>query len=179
MVELEIPDSWISNVLKAGGVLIVLVMVGTLIRPSITGDVTNRLGLLDADLQTCYYELNQTTARLEASEDVIDSLSKDVSNLTHQYYDCAAELSEFNMSMSNITEDYELLESELELLEDFHKNLTEDYYDLEDDFLSFADNMARDACCGRSPDVDYGSYDINDYSIDCRTEDNGEYELAC
>lgn len=179
MVEFEIPDRWISNALKAGGVLIVLVMVGTLIRPSITGDVVNKANLLNSDLRECYSDLNQTEVRLGETNLLVDSLSDDVSNLTDQYYSCSEELNESDLNLSNMTSEYETIEDDLNETSEAYDNLTEDHEELSDDFREFSDSVARDSCCGRSPDVEYGSYDLVDDSIDCRTEDNGQYELSC
>ncbi len=179
MVELEIPDNWVSNILKAGGVLIVLVMVGTLVRPSITGNVTNRMNVLNADLQQCYTELNSTDERLEDTSALVDTLSADISNLTHQLHDCAAELYFAEDNLTNVTDSYESLKIEFEKLDELNDNLTERKDEIMDVFREFADSVAVDICCGRSPDVEYESYDITDESVDCRTEDNGEFELHC
>lgn len=179
MVEFEIPDKWISNALKAFGVLIVLVMVGTLIRPSITGNVVNKVNLLNNDLRECSSALNQTENRLEETNVLVDSLSADVSNLTDQYYSCADKLYDYRFNLTNITSDYEALESNFTELSEEHENLTEEHEGVVEEFNRFADSIAKDSCCGRSPDVVYGSYDLVDDSIDCRTEDKGQYELSC
>lgn len=179
MVELDIPDKWISNILKAGGILIVLVMVGTLIRPSITGNVTNRMSSLDVELRECYTALNQTEEQLEDTDGLVSTLSDDVSNLTHQYHDCTADLKELDSEYANLTEDHESLRANHSDLQDEHLNLTDMYEDAMDDYESLADSMAIDTCCDKSPDVEYESYEIIDNSIVCRTEEKGDFELEC
>ena len=179
MVEVEIPDKWISNILKAGGVMIVLIMVGTLIRPSITGNVTTRVATLDTELKGCFNVLNQTEIALYDTELVIDSLARDISNLTHQNHACIEELYYAQNNLSNATGEYELLNQEFRELRQLYINLTKVHEDTVDEFMGLSDSLAVDVCCDRSPDVEYGSYDIRNNFVTCRTEDNGDYELKC
>ena len=191
MVEFEIPDKWINNTLKVGGGIIILLMVATLIRPSVTGNVVNRLSILNDDLMLCYSELNETSALLVSSEQTVEMLSFDISDMTRSLYECSDNLNTSNYELSSISSSYDSLADEMELLTLDYEILSADYASLLDDYnrstsdyVELGKFAAEKWCCinrivSNNPDID--SYDIltRDNEILCRESGRGTYELTC
>jgi hypothetical protein len=174
MVEFEIPDKLISNVLKVGGVLIVLVMVATLIRPSITGNVVNRMNELNENLTVCTTALADVSALAETQEEAISVMSSDVSNLTELYQDCSVDL-------SNVSGEVAFLRAEIENTERVFENMEIALNETENDYRDLAEFAAKAKCCQLkvldNPDID--SYDIQSNKIVCQVDSDGEYTLEC
>ncbi len=181
MVQFEIPDKWISNTLKVGGLMIVLFMAVTLIRPSLTGNVVNRVNTMSTELSECRSELNSTEVRLESTDLLVGNLSDDVSNLTHQYYDCAEQLNHTRTVYEEADSEIDLLESNYSELVERYENVTEEHSQTLEDYSELVDSSAHATCCINIGDDDtiIGSYDVVDNNITCRTGSRGEYNLSC
>ena len=191
MVEFEIPDKWINNTLKVGGGIIILLMVATLIRPSVTGNVVNRLSILNDDLMLCYNELNETSALLLSSDQAIEILSDDISDMTGSLYECSDNLNATNYELESLSDMYDSLADELNLVTLDYEMLSSDYESLLSDYnrstlgyIELGKFAAEKWCCinrivSNNPDID--SYDIltRDNEILCRESGRGTYELTC
>ncbi len=182
MVEFEIPDKVISNILKVSGALIVLVMVATLIRPSVTGNVVNRINLLSSDLSSCELELNKTKQLLWSSEDTVAMLTTDISAVNSQFYSCSFQLNNSLSLQKNLTSRYEVLQESHEGLSEDYVTLSSNFNESEEAYLELASFAAQKWCCVRKVDnPDINSYDISrqNNEIVCRESNRGDYTLSC
>ena len=182
MVEFEIPDKVISNVLKVGGALIVLVMVATLIRPSVTGNVVNRINLLSSDLSVCELELNETKQLLWSSEDAVEMLTMDISAINSQLYACSSKLNTSLSVHQNLSAQHESLETSYAKLSEDYATLSANYNSSEVAYLELAQFAAQKWCCVRKVDnPDINSYDISyqNNEIICRESNRGDFRLSC
>lgn len=174
MVEFEIPNKVISNVLKVGGVLIVLVMVATLIKPSITGNVVNRMNELNENLTTCMTELADANDLSQSQDEAITVMTSDVANLTALYESCSTDL-------ENKTGEVAYLKGELKDIDRSFENLQIDLNVTKDNYRYLAEFAAKAKCCIQNTldDMQYDSYDIEANTISCQENNNGEYTLEC
>lgn len=174
MVEFEIPDKWISNTLKVGGVLIVLVMVATLIKPSITGNTVARVNQINANLTQCSSQLATTRDELETQRGLNNVLNEDIANATSMYTSCAAQLKESTDLATNKTRLADRLSSRYEY------TLIE-LNETQVDYAELAEFAARAKCCVQNTlnDMDYDSYDIKSNAITCQDSNDGKFTLEC
>lgn len=182
MVKFEIPDSLISNILKAGGALIILVMVATLIRPSVTGNVVNRLNLMTTDLSNCELMLNETTSLLESSEDAIFMLTSDISAINSALYSCSYNLNLSKTALTIKNEEHSTLEKRHSDLLEKHKILTEEYNRSSNDYMELAKFAAQKWCCVRkvdNPDIESFDIIVRDNQVVCREFNRGSHQLSC
>ncbi|MFW5852903.1 MAG: hypothetical protein ACOCUR_02640 [Nanoarchaeota archaeon] len=183
MVEFEIPDKWISNILKVGGALIVLVMVATLIQPSITGNVVSRVNTLTSELNVCSAKLNETKGLLDSAEEAVFMLTGDISELNSQFYSCSYNLNVTKSSLDNKTSKIESLEQNLTRMDQKLKILSEEYNRSSSDYLSLARYAAEKWCCVKqfldNPSIASFDIDRGENEILCRESSSGEYDLEC
>lgn len=180
MVDFSIPDTWISNTLKIGGVLIVLLMVATLIKPSITGNVVNRVNELNTNLTICTDSLSQANGELSANNELISSLQEDMGNMTAELNQVNSEreglIAERDGYLSKLTETQEALD----VLTRVHGFLVLENNDTVEAFKTMSDFAASVLCCPqRFTNNNIDSYNVVKNKIKCEVNGDGDYTLEC
>lgn len=177
MVEINIPNSWISNALKVGGVLVVLVMVATLIKPSITGNVVNRMNELTVNLTECSESLYTAQEELAANELMINNLQIDIGDISDQNNDCQTKYEAVRVIDSQKTDELADLHSAFDTLDRKYADVLEKVNRSDSEYKELAEFAARVKCCIWPFEEE--SYDLEDNAVTCRTGSKGEFALDC
>ena len=181
MVQFEIPDSWISNSLKIGGILIVLVMVATLVKPSITGNVVSRVNELNANLTECSANLRDAKAEVNSTNDALSVLSENLQDTTALYDECVEGLSETQNVLDNRTDELDVMKDNYSSLSMKFDNLEDELNTSSDDYDDLAEFAAKAACCPKRllDDPNINSYNIKDNTVKCLADSEGSFTLEC
>ena len=185
MVNVNIPDKLFSNVVKIGILVIVVVMVGSFLKPTITGSYIENINSLNKTATSCKDKLALCDSSFIQVNDSLTRLSSDFSDLTSDYQKCKDDSvvvnnayvtlnDEYNKSMTELNamkEEYDSMELEL--------NQSQAVYDeLADDLDELSRNSANTICCIKrvdNPSINY--YAVSNNKVTCL--EDGELALDC
>ncbi|MFP4112703.1 MAG: hypothetical protein ACLFUO_06940 [Candidatus Woesearchaeota archaeon] len=178
MVSVNIPDNFISNGLKIGVLVIIVVMLSTFLKPSLTGNFVKDIEALNASVTSCQNVIDEQKNEIELLNDTLNIASSDVDKLSE-------ELDECNKLRDSSNQDYMLLRNQYNKTREEFNSMKVDYNDYkkklnesENAYQDVVKNSANTICCMKrveNPAIKY--YTVREGSIKCL--ESGELELEC
>lgn len=180
MVDVHIPDNFLSNVLKIGIMIVVVIMVANFLKPSLTGSYIKDIELLNESIEGCNDIIDAQNREMAVLNDTVALLMDDLQNLTGELDECVetrdvvtADHSKLKLQHNKTVEEYQTIKADYD---SFAKQLN----DTNNAYEELAQNSADRICCVRNllEGKEFDSYKVDsDFDIVCTI--GGELEIDC
>jgi DNA-directed RNA polymerase subunit N (RpoN/RPB10) len=180
MVDIHIPDNFLSNVMKIGILIVMVIMVASFLKPSLTGQFVRDIENLNATVESCKTVVDSQNEQISFLNNTVNLMSVDLNNMTNDLDYCIKVRDTVNNDYVKLREDYNKTYTEYSTIKQDYDDFQEQLNETNFAYSALSKNAANRICCVRNmlEGKEFDSYRIgSDYEVVCSI--GGEKTLSC